>query len=67
MRSCLIIWILVSTALISKGQKQESDKIYWTALEAYTHYHDTAFHDKGVPHIPPVANCEPSIFNNRII
>jgi hypothetical protein len=54
MRNLLITSLLICTNLVCIGQKKDSDKVYWTALEVYTHYLDTAYHDKGVPHIPPV-------------
>ncbi|MDB5131331.1 MAG: hypothetical protein JWR02_1080 [Mucilaginibacter sp.] len=52
-RNLLITITLIIAALTCKGQKQVTDKIYWAALEAYTHYSDTAYYFKSPPYIPP--------------
>jgi hypothetical protein len=43
MKRLTITSIILLFALLSKAQVQESDKVYWTALEQYTRYLDTAY------------------------
>jgi hypothetical protein len=47
MKGLTITSIILFFALLSKAQVQESDKVYWTALERYTKYLDTAYLQKS--------------------
>jgi hypothetical protein len=47
MKGLTITSIILLFALLSKAQVHESDKVYWTALEHYTKYLDTAYLQKS--------------------